>query len=104
MTGIVALCSVLQTDSVASRNSRSRQWPIATQTCTKSSSSHTTSDEFFSVHNPSRSPSERVASGGEQSGAIAVTALVTAYNHAGFVEHAIESALAQEVGDGYEIL
>jgi len=45
-----------------------------------------------------------VASGGEQSGAIAVTALVTAYNHAGFVEHAIESALAQELDDRYEIL
>jgi glycosyltransferase involved in cell wall biosynthesis len=48
--------------------------------------------------------SERLSNGGEKSGAIAVTALVNTYNQAEFVEQAIESALAQELDDRYEIL
>jgi glycosyltransferase involved in cell wall biosynthesis len=48
--------------------------------------------------------SEPVSSGGAPSGALKVTALVNTYNQAGFVEHAIESALAQELDDRYEIV
>lgn len=56
------------------------------------------------MHNLSVAPSKGVSSGREQSGAIAVTALVNTYNQAGFVEQAIESALAQELDNRYEIL